>query len=79
MDKNRITGLPDRTSEQVIAKSATIKVGVVNPAGVRRRRSILPREACAAVPATGLRGSQGARIATQESAEGIVAGQPAKA
>jgi len=25
MDKNRITGLPDRTSEQVIAKSATIK------------------------------------------------------
>ena len=44
MDKNRIRGLPGRTSEQVIAKSKSTKTGVVNPAGVRGRRSILPRE-----------------------------------
>jgi hypothetical protein len=41
---------------------------VVNPAGVRRRRSILPREVWAVIPATGLRTSQGARITTLKSA-----------
>ena len=46
MDKNRIRGLPGRTSGQMIAKSTSIKAGVVNPAGVRRRRSSLPREIC---------------------------------
>jgi hypothetical protein len=44
MDKNRIRGLPSRTSEQWIAKSVVIKGWVVNPAGVQGRRSILPRE-----------------------------------
>ena len=79
MDKNRITGLPDRTSEQVIAKSATIK-GRGGKSGGRAVKAVgLTSGGLCCAPATGLRVSQGARIATQESAEGIVAGQPAKA
>jgi hypothetical protein len=52
-------GLPDRTSELMIAKSTAIRIGVVNPAGVRRRRSVPPRENLRRVWATGLSGSQG--------------------
>jgi len=55
MNKNRITSLPGRTSELLIAKSTAIKAGVVNSAGVRRRRSILPREICVVSPQSGLR------------------------
>ena len=56
----------------MIAKSTTIKGRVVNPAGVRGRRSILPREI------SGVSGQSRTErvvrpvIATEKSAEGIV-------
>ena len=52
---------------------------MVDPAGVRRRRSVLPREICAVSGNPGLSGSARTVIAAQKSAEGIVAGLPAKA
>ena len=42
MDKNRIM----RLSRPVTAKSMLSRAGAVNSAGVRRRRSNLPREVC---------------------------------
>jgi len=80
MNKNRVEGARDRTSERKIAKSVSVKVTVVDPAVVRRRRSDLPRETCVAVPSVGLRGPRGSQIAAQESAEGIVGGgnEPAR-
>jgi hypothetical protein len=47
---------------------------VVNLAGVRGRRSILPREICGVVSNSGLSDPQGSKIAAQKSAEGIVGG-----
>ena len=42
----------------------------VDPAGVRRRRSVLPREVC--VVSAGTEGVERRQIATQKSAEGVV-------
>ena len=80
MNKNRIRGLPGRTSERVIAKSRAIKgregksggdaakaVGLTS-GGLRRVRK-----------SRGLSGSARPVTAAQKSAEGIVAGSPAKA
>ena len=80
MDKNRITGLPDRTSEQVIAKSATIK-GRGGKSGGRAAKAVgLTSGGLRCVSATRLRLSQGDLTAAQKSAEGIVGGSaPAKA
>ena len=46
---------------------------------MRRRRSVLPREVCAVSGSPGLSGSARPVTAAQKSAEGIVAGSPAKA
>jgi len=47
MDKNRITR-PTRPDERAADREVHShqRVGVVNPAGVRWRRSVLPREIC---------------------------------
>jgi hypothetical protein len=44
MDKDRIPGLSDGTSEPISRSPRPSRIGVVNPARVRRRRSVLPRE-----------------------------------
>ena len=79
MNKNRIRGLPGRTSERVIAKSRAIKGREGKSGGDARRRSVLPREVCAVSGSPGLSGSARPVTAAQKSAEGIVAGSPAKA
>jgi hypothetical protein len=71
-NRNRIRGIPGRTSGQLIAKSISIKARTVDPAGVRGRRSDLPGEACTVVPGLELGNLQGDSTAVQESAEGIV-------
>ena len=80
MDKNRIQGLPGRTSEQVIAKSATIK-GRGGKSGERAVKAVdLTSGGLRCVSATGLRPSQGDLTAAQKSAEGVVGGSaPSKA
>src|SRR5262245_55516971 len=74
MDKNRIRGLPGRTSEQVIAKSTAIK-GRGGKSGGRAGKAVgLTSGGLRRVPATGLRSSQDGLTAAQKSAEGIVGG-----
>ena len=74
MNKNR--GLPGRTSERVIAKSRAIKGREGKSGG--DAASVLPREVCAVSGSPGLSGSARPVTAAQKSAEGIVAGSPAK-
>ena len=55
-----------------IRKVLSTKAGAVDSAGVRGRRSSLPREVC--IVSVGLREPQGALTTVQKSAEGIVGG-----
>jgi len=49
MDKNRITeAYPAGRASKWSRSPQSSRTGVVNPAGVRRRRSTLPREVCVA-------------------------------
>ena len=60
MDKNRIRGLPGRTSEQVIAKSTVIK-GRGGKSGGRAAKAVdLTSEDLRRVRTSGLSGPQGA-------------------
>ena len=77
MNKNRMRGGHGGTSEPRIAKSILLEAMDVHPAVVRRRLSILPREACAVSltkachdPGTDECGNR--VTAAQESADGIV-------
>ncbi len=80
MDKNRIRGLPGRTSEQRIAKSKVIK-GRGGKSGGRAVKAVgLTSGDLRCVSNSGLRSSQGVLTAAQKSAEGIVGGSaPPKA
>jgi hypothetical protein len=74
MDKNRIRGLPGRTSERMIAKSMVIK-GRGGKSGGRAAKAVgLTSGGLRCVSATGLRSPQGGLTAAQKSAEGIVGG-----
>ena len=81
MDKNRIRGLPGRTSGQVTAKSIAIKGRGGKSGGVcgGEGRSVLPREVCVVSGIPGLSGSARTVIAAQKSAEGIVVDSLTKA
>ena len=72
MDKNRIRGVPPRTSGQMIAKSISIK-GAGRRFGGRARKAVeLTSGGLRRVPGTGLREPRGSLTASQKSAEGIV-------
>ena len=74
MDKNRIRGLPGRTSEQLIAKSTAIK-GRGGKSGGRAVKAVgLTLGDLRRVSARRLRLPQGGLTAAQKSAEGIVGG-----
>src|SRR5690242_16289449 len=73
MDKHRITrGLPDRTSEPMIAKSTGIKGRGGRSGGCAAKAVDLTSGGLHCVPASGLRSPQGGLTAAQKSAEGIV-------
>ena len=74
MDKNRIRGLPSRTSEQLIAKSTVIKGRGGKSGGCAAKAVGLTSGDLRCVPATGLRLLEGGLTAAQKSAEGIVGG-----
>ena len=59
MDKNRIRGLPDRTSEQMIAKSTAIKDRGGKSGGRAAKAVGLTSGDLRCVRVTGLSGSQG--------------------
>jgi hypothetical protein len=59
MDKNRIRGLPDRTSEHVIAKSTAIKVRGGKSGGRAGKAVELTSGGLCRVLQSGLSGSQG--------------------
>ena len=72
MDKNRIRGLPGRTSERMIAKSMVIK-GRGGKSGGRAAKAVgLTSGGLRCVSATGLRSPQGGLTAVQKSADGKV-------
>ena len=74
MDKNRIRGLPGRTSESSIAKSTTIKGRGGRSGGRAAKATDLTSGGLGCVPQSGLRPSQGGLTAAQKSAEGVVGG-----
>ena len=78
MDKNRIRGLPGRTSEPRLAKSAAIKGRGVNPEGCAVKAVGLASGGLRRVRNPGLSGSSKAVIAGYKPAEDIVVGLPTK-
>ena len=79
MNKNRIRGLPGRTSERVIAKSRAIKGREGKSGGDAAKAVGLTSGGLRRVRKSRLSGSARPVTAAQKSAEGIVAGSPAKA
>ena len=79
MDKNRMRGLPGRTSERGVAKSAAIKGREGKSGGDAVKAVDLTSGGLRRVRSPGLNGSARPVTAAQKSAEGIVAGSPAKA
>ena len=75
MNKNRIAR-PARSDERADDREVHShqRSGVVDSAGVRRRRSVLPRERSALCLGNDDRLPQGVLIAAQKSAEGIGGG-----
>ena len=74
MDKNRIGGSSDRTSELMIAKSVSIKAPGCKSGGCVGKAVKLNLGELCRVPDSGLGESQGEPIATQQSAEAVVGG-----
>jgi hypothetical protein len=71
-NRNRIEGVPARTSEHRIAKSLSIKGSGRRSGGGAAKAVGLTLGGLLRVPRRGLRAPRGALIAQQESAEGIV-------
>ena len=76
MDKNRIRGLPGRTSEQMIAKSKAIKCRGGKSGGCALKAVGLTSGDLRRVRKARTERLVRAVIAAQKSAEGIVAGGP---
>ena len=74
MNKNRILGGQGRTSEREVAKSISVKDPGRRSGGCARKAVELTPGGLRRVPETGLGKPQGGLNATQESADGIVAG-----
>ena len=74
MDKNRIRGLPGRTSGPMTAKSTVIKDRGGKSGGRAAKAVGLTSGGLRGVSVTRLRSSQGDLTTAQKSAEGIVGG-----